>query len=117
MVSANVAAYELTRSYYRNDLFESWFNGRVDYPDFNTVLTGGVSTIKLTGSSLDGGRYTVPLGPAPGVGIISEEDPDPDVILYVGPIQQNGATVGRFEVLCDDRVVIRDEAKSIVQVH
>lgn len=66
--------------------------------------------------SLDGGRYTVPLDIGPGMDLMSDEEPGPDEVVFLGPIQQNGATVGWFEVMGDDRVVIKDSAKNVIQV-
>lgn len=147
-------AYEITRSHFRNDLYESWFRTRSDIPDLSAIQPDGSFGLGLTGSgrvhyfsgydfevdsldfslsisldegitradlrmdlSLDDGRYTVPLGMGPGLDLMSGTDPDPDAVMYVGPIRQNGATVGWFEVLGDERVVIRDQAKNIVEVH
>jgi hypothetical protein len=146
-------AYDLSRSYYKNALYESWFQSRSDYPDFMALLAGETVQMKVSGTGrvhyfsdydievksldiqgpfslagpitltmkmtlgLDGDRYQAPLTLAPGVDLMSEEDPEPSQVVMSGPIQLSGSTVGWFELMGDDRVVIRDADRKIVESH
>lgn len=81
-------------------------------------MAGAISDVVMKMNlSLDGGRYTVPLDIGPGMDLTSDEEPGPNEVVFLGPIQQNGTTVGWFEVMGDDRVVIKDSSKNIIQVH
>jgi hypothetical protein len=61
--------------------------------------------------------YTVVLQAAPGTDLMSEEEPGPDDVEVSGPISKDGTVVGYFEVMGDDRVIIRDADKAIIEAH
>jgi hypothetical protein len=61
--------------------------------------------------------YTVALQPAPGVNIMGEEEISPNKIAVSGPIVKDGVVVGYFEVMGDDRVVVRDAGKAVIESH
>jgi hypothetical protein len=67
--------------------------------------------------SLDDGRYQVVLKPAQPIDPSSDKEPGPKEVAATGAITHNGQTVGWFEVLGDDTVIIRDADKKIIETH
>jgi hypothetical protein len=61
--------------------------------------------------------YTVPMTVAAGVDMMSEEPLPPTTVVMSGPIQKGGTTVGYFEVLANDGVVIKDASKVVIESH
>ncbi len=61
--------------------------------------------------------YTVALTLAPGVNLMSQTPPAPTSVMMSGPIVKGGTTVGYFEVLANDGVVIRDAGKAVIDSH
>lgn len=133
-------AYNLFNSRTQDAKSESWMKGRMDFGalaapnvvkmsatgrvryasnyefkitafSFGMSATFAVSDLKLT-LSLKDGRYTVDLNLAPGVGF--EDEVPAGKIAMTGPIKKGVVVVGWFEIMGDDRIVIRDEAKVIV---
>ena len=61
--------------------------------------------------------YTVVLKEAPRADMMSGVEPGPNQVAVSGPISKDGTVVGYFEVMGDDRVVIRDAAKAVIESH
>jgi hypothetical protein len=137
---ADGKAYDLFASRSKDARSESWMKGRMDFGalaapnvvkmsatgrvryasnyefkitafNFGMSATFALSDFKLT-LSLKDGRYIVDLNLAPGVGF--EDDVPAGKIAMTGPIKKGASTVGYFEIMGDDRIVIRDEAKQVV---
>jgi hypothetical protein len=66
---------------------------------------------------LQDGRYQVPLKLQPGVDLNSEVEPEPTAMVLRGPILFKTETVGYFEVMGDDSIIIRDVAGTVVESH
>jgi hypothetical protein len=140
-------AYTIGKDHSKDAVMESWINSRMvvsftltNIFDYSFQLTGtgkvhyfsgydltidaisikgtiaGLSEYKLT-LGLDDGKYSVSLTPAPGVDFMSDIEPAPGSVVMSGPIQAGGTTVGYFELLGDDSVVIRDASKAVVASH
>lgn len=137
-------AYELTASRSMNDMLETHIKSRTDFPaDFLTgdVKMTGNGTVQykdgylITITSMDivfnfSGKklkkyimnlalengYTVVLQVAPGADLTGE-GPAANEVAVSGPISKGGTVVGYFEVMGDDRVVIRDAGKAIIESH
>lgn len=143
----DVVAFDTARSYDKDSIAESWFTSRTDYPPYDQILTGGFFTINATGKvhyfsgysmdveslkvkfsfmgelkeftvalALEKG-YTTLLTPAPGMNVLSEEPLPPTTVVMTGPIKKDGATVGYFEVLANDGVVIKDASGVVIEAH
>lgn len=54
---------------------------------------------------------------APGADMMRDEAPGPNEVAVSGPISKDGAVVGYFEVMGDNRVIIRDADKAIIESH
>lgn len=139
---ADVIAYETSNSYSKDALTEFWMKTRTDngapgsaylfkftgtgkvhyFSGYDIVVTSMDISVKpdfsmsayIMNLSLEDGRYTVALTLAPGADF--SDEPKPEAVMVSGPIKQGAATVGYFEIMGDDRVVIRDAAKNIVAV-
>lgn len=138
----DVIAYQTVNSYSRDALVEFRSKTRMEMGDpgsgFLLKMTGTGHVhyfsgydIDITGMdiflgeqagerfkmdlSLEGGRYTVALTFVPGVKMA--DDPAPGAVVLAGPIMQGAATVGYFEIMGDDKVVIRDAARNVVAAH
>lgn len=141
----DVTAYQLTATRSENAMLSTHMNLRFDLPaDFTTgefKLTGagnvdykdgyliditlmdieidfGTGTMKtyVMNLALEKG-YTVVLTPAPGADMMSDTEPDPNAVQVGGPISKDGTVVGRFEVLGDNHVIIRDADNVIIESH
>jgi hypothetical protein len=142
---ADLVAYELTTSHSVNDMLETHIKTRTDFPA--NIFIGGDIKITGNGTvqykdgylitiasmtivfnfaeeklkkyvmnlTLEKG-YTVVLQEAPGANMIAKE-PTADEVAVSGPISKDGTVVGYFEVMGDDRVIIRDANKAIIESH
>lgn len=141
----DVAAYELasTRSENamlvthvktRTDLPADFFNGIFKMTGSGTVhyKDGYLITITSMNIVIDIGKwkldpyvmnlalekgYTVVLQQAPGADIMSGEEPGPNEVAVSGPISKDGVVVGYFEVMGDNRVIVRDADKAVIDSH
>jgi hypothetical protein len=142
----DVTAYELTNSRSRNDMLETHIHTRTEFPadifaggEFRLTGSGTVDyadgyhiTIASVDIVIDLGQgimktyvmnlalekgYTVVLQVAPGADMMSDKEPGPDDVEVTGPISKDGTVVGYFEVLGDNRVIIRDADKAIIDSH
>ncbi|MDB5047544.1 MAG: hypothetical protein JWO30_615 [Fibrobacteres bacterium] len=141
----DATAYQIGHDHSKDAVMESWMTTKMVFSgDFLTnfafAMTGTgkvhytsgydltIDAISLKGSfagltefkmtlGLDAGKYTAPLTVAAGVDLMSDVDPAPTTVIFSGPILSGGTTVGYFEILGNDSVVIRDAAKVIVAVH
>ena len=138
-------AYELTTSHSVNDMLETRLKTRTDFPanpyagdvrltgsgtvqykdgylititSMNIVFNFMAEKLKkyVMNLSLEKG-YTVVLQEAPGANLVSDEPPGADEVAVSGPISKDGTVVGYFEVMGDDRVIIRDATKAIIESH
>jgi hypothetical protein len=118
----------------RTDLPADFFNGEfrmtgsgtVHYKDgylititsMNIVIDIGHWLLKtyVMNLALEKG-YTVVLQQAPGADMMSGEEPGPNEVAVSGPISKDGAVVGYFEVMGDNRVIIRDAGKVVIESH
>lgn len=112
------------------DLFSGEFkltgSGTVRYKDgylitissMNIVIDFGQGLLKtyVMNLALEKG-YTVVLQAAPGTDLMSGEEPGPDEVAVTGPISKDGVVVGYFDVMGDDRVVVRDADKVVIESH
>jgi hypothetical protein len=48
---------------------------------------------------------------------MGEEEISPNEVAVSGPIVKDGVVVGYFEVMGDDRVVVRDAGKAVIESH
>jgi hypothetical protein len=140
------AAYDSTRSRSENAMYTSHFITRSDFPpsasytgEWKVTGTGTVNykdgyliTITSMNIVIDIGNfelktyvmnlalekgYTVVLQVAPGYDMMSDVEPGPNEVAVSGPISKDGTVVGYFEVMGDDRVIVRDAAKVIIESH
>ena len=66
---------------------------------------------------MEQGRYHVPLAFAKGVNPQGDSTWMPDEIILQGPILSGETTVGYFEIMGDDHVVVLDKDRKIVATH
>jgi hypothetical protein len=139
------AAYDSTFSRSENAMYTSHFITRSDFPpgfftgEWKVTGTGTVNykdgyliTVTSMNIVIDIGQlelktyvmnlalekgYTVVLQVAPGYNMLSDEEPGPNEVAVSGPISKGGTVVGYFEVMGDDRVIVRDAAKVIIESH
>ncbi len=145
LTCAGLAARTVSHSYFKNPKYESWANtvllmsgsiydstlsfsadgkGRVhyfsDYTFTIDTMSMAMSQGKITKYNLhlglQDGKYTVALAPAAGVDLTSDTQ-NPQAVILRGAILLNQETVGYFEVLGDENLVIRDAANAIVETH
>jgi hypothetical protein len=136
-------AYDSTHSYGKDSLAESWFRLRIDYPPTAEIYTGffrisAAGTVRYFGgytlevasekaelsftyglkdfsvSLVFEKGYTATLTPAPGLDMLREEPFPPTTVVMTGPIRKDGATVGYFEVMGDDGVVVKDASGTVI---
>ena len=141
----DVAAYEISSSRAENGMYVSQIRSRVDFPadffagEFKISGSGTVAykdgyliTIQSINIVIDIGQgvlkaysmnlalekgYAVVLQAAPGNDPLGDEEPGPNEVAVSGPITKDGAVVGYFEVMGDDRVIIRDADRAIIEAH
>ncbi|MDB5104476.1 MAG: hypothetical protein JWP91_2165 [Fibrobacteres bacterium] len=138
----DVTAWTTTSSYSRNDEMESWTRVRLDIPAWGTAdyllkMSGSgevryFSGYELSIESMDitigpsavttfsmvlglEGGYEVPLSLNQALDWSGESEPDPSEPVMSGPILKGGTVMGRFELMADDRVIIRDADGGIVR--
>ncbi|MEO7424795.1 MAG: hypothetical protein ABI036_06380 [Fibrobacteria bacterium] len=139
------AAYDSTSSRSDNAMYTGHFKTRSDFPpsfftgEWKVSGTGTVNykdgyliTITSMNIVIDIGNfvlktyvmnlalekgYTVVLQVAPGYNMLSDVEPGPNEVAVSGPISKDGTVVGYFEVMGDDRVIVRDAAKVIIESH
>ena len=90
----------------------SGYDLTIDKMDIAMDTTGFLKYICDLG--LQDGRYKAPLTIVPGVNLMAPEKLGAKDLILSGPILFNAETVGYFEVMGDDGIVIRDAAKNIV---
>jgi hypothetical protein len=93
----------------------SGYDLTVDAINMSINMASGVSQFTMT-LGLQGG-YTVVMALAPGIDLMSETEPAPTTVIMSGPIKSGGTTIGYFEILANDGVVIRDADKAVVEAH
>jgi hypothetical protein len=136
---------ESESDYYKDPIYESWIHFKSEYIyDIRTdmhfkysgsgrvhyfsgydmtidaiAMEGGMSgmTAYRCDLGLENGRYQVPMAIADGVDLNSETRPSAATVVLHGPIQLHKETVGYLDVMGDDRIVVRDADKNIVEVH
>jgi hypothetical protein len=141
----DVTAYQLTSTRSQNSMLETHIHTRTDLPadlvagEFKMSGNGTVSysdgyliTITSMNIVVDIGQgimktyvmnlalekgYTVVLQVAPGADLMIDSAPGPNDVEVSGPISKDGAVVGYFEVMGDDRVIIRDAEKVVIESH
>jgi hypothetical protein len=141
----DVTAYELTATRSENAMLTTHVKTRTDLPpdfftgEFRMTGSGTVQykdgyliTITSIDIVIDFGQgvlktyvmnlalekgYTVVLQEAPGADMLSGEEPDPNEVAVSGPISKDGVVVGYFEVLGDNRVIVRDADNAIIESH
>ncbi|MEO6097132.1 MAG: hypothetical protein ABIW76_16210 [Fibrobacteria bacterium] len=128
--NAMLVTHVKTRTELPADFFSGEFrmtgSGTVQYKDgylititsVNIVIDIGQWLLKtyVMNLSLEKG-YTVVLQEAPGADMMSGQEPGPNDVAVSGPISKDGAVVGYFEVMGDNRVIIRDAGKAIIESH
>lgn len=143
--SNDETAYQLTASRSENAMLVTYIKTRMDYPAnlfagaFKLTGSGTVHykdgyliTITSMNIVFDFGQgklstyvmnlalekgYTVVLQVAPGTDLLSDKEPGPNEVAVSGPISKDGTVVGYFEVMGDDRVIIRDADKALIESH
>ncbi|MBW8889108.1 MAG: hypothetical protein JF616_15245 [Fibrobacteres bacterium] len=141
----DVTAYQLAATRSQNAMLETHIHTRTDLPadflagEFKMTGSGTVNytdgyliTITSVNIVIDLGQgimktyvmnlalekgYTVVLQVAPGANLMSDSKPGANDVEVSGPISKDGAVVGYFEVMGDDRVVIRDADKAVIESH
>ena len=139
------AAYEITATRSENAMLSAHFKTRTELPaDFFTGkfrMTGSgtvhyrdgyLITVTSMNIVIDIGNwvmeayvmnlalekgYTVVLQEAPGADMMNGDEPGPNEVAVSGPISKDGTVVGYFEVMGDNRVIIRDADKAIIESH
>ncbi len=140
----DITAWTTSSSYSRNSGMESWTRIRLDVPawgsaDYLLKMSGSGKVHYFSGYDLsiesmdiaigssavtsfsmvlgleDG--YRVPLSLSQAIDWSGENKPDPATPIMTGPILKGGNTTGYFELMADDRVVIRDAGKKVVPTH
>jgi hypothetical protein len=128
--NAMLTTHVQTRTEFPPDFFTGEFrmtgSGTVQYKDgylltitsINIVIDFGQGVLKtyVMNLALEKG-YTVVLQEAPDADMLNGEEPGPNEVAVSGPISKDGAVVGYFEVMGDNRVIIRDADMAIIESH
>lgn len=128
--NAMLVTHFKTRTELPADFFTGEFrmsgSGTVEYKDgylititsMNLVIDVGQLIMKtyVMNLALEKG-YTAVLHEAPGADMMRGPEPGPNEVAVSGPISKDGVVVGYFEVMGDNRVIIRDADMAVIESH